>query len=85
MKRVKKTIKVQELKDRINAQIKSAKTESARVELANLLSTILLETGNYSGFNFVEWLDGGHSQWVIDGKPEDNMKYLGDQTLRIYY
>ena len=61
------------------------RTPEFRMGIATALEKILHETGNYHGFNFLEWLHGGCDKWIADGKPNDNTKYLGDQTKRIYY
>jgi len=85
MKRVRKTVRVEDLKDRINNEIRHGVTVEARLTLATVLATILHETGNYKGFNYVEWIEGGHSQWLLDGRPEDKSPYIGDESLVVYY
>lgn len=85
MKRAKKTIKVEDLKNRINNGIRRGLTKEIRLTLAIVLADILHETGNYKGFNYIEWVEGGHAQWVNDGKPEDNSPYIGDKSLIEYY
>lgn len=81
-----KTIEVSELKSVINERIaKFAPTPEARKELESILSYILHRTGNYGGFNYVAWLDGGCERWEKDGRPLDNTPYLGDQTKVRFY
>lgn len=87
MGRPRKTIKVQDLKERINRMIASATTtEDARNILALLATSVLMDTHNYRGFNYIAWVDeGGYERWVEDGKPDDNRPYLGDQTRVFFY
>ena len=45
-----------------------------------LAMSILHETGNYRGFQYNAWSNGGYRQWIADDKPEDNTPYLGDKS-----
>ena len=87
----KKTMQVESIKEYCN-ELLAGKVEDnkwlnpqARIGIATVLEHILHETGNYHGFNYVEWLDGGCEKWRADGCPEDNTSYLGDQTKVYYY
>lgn len=53
--------------------------------VATSLEHVLLATGNYEGFNYLDWLNGGYEKWVADGKPVDTRPYLGDESRRVYY
>lgn len=71
------------LSDNRNIDVVNSET---RKGVAQLLERILMETGNYRGFNFVQWTkEGGFENWQKDGEPRDNTAYLGDQSRRIYY
>ncbi len=84
-RKTRKTITVESVKDRINAQILQSQSPHERTILARLLSSILMDVGQYHGFNYVAWLDGGYHKWVADGEPKDNTPYLGDQTIVRFY
>lgn len=59
--------------------------EAVRLAMASTLSDILMETGNYHGFNYDAWTNGGWQQWRQDGEPYPNTAYLGDQTKVTFY
>lgn len=69
----------------VNKLIANCPLPEARQNLINSFSTLLIACDSYKGFNYGEWLDGGHSQWMKDGQPLDNSKYLGDKTLIRFY
>ena len=51
-------------------------------ELRGVIFTdLLMKTNDYRGFAYIEWLEKGHDKWVKDGKPDNTIPYLGDQTL----
>lgn len=84
----KKTVKVKEIKDDLNVWLanKDWYTPEQRKAIAQVLEHILHMTGNYRGFNYVQWAnEGGFEQWLKDGEPKDNSPYLGDETRRVYY
>lgn len=88
MARKRKTIEVDHVREKINRFLKNPDTTSqARHAFAVFLESILMETGNYHGFNYVEWMEGGYDRWVADGRPEfpEKEKYLGDQSRRHYF
>ena len=86
MARNRKTITVEDLKVRVNNMIeRSNSTPEARRALGVLLETVLMDTGNYNGFNYLAWLNGGCEQWRKDGEPSDTTPYLGDQSRVEYY
>lgn len=87
MSRPRKTIMVSSIKSKVNSQLCCKDlTPEARMQLALLLESILCDTDNYEGFNYVGWaLEGGCEKWHADGKPSDNKPYLGDETRRVYY
>lgn len=84
----KKTIPVVRIKEMVNKRLAYPTrndTPEVRIALASLLETILHETDNYHGYNYLDWLNGGSDAWRKDGEPRDNTKYLGDQSKRVYY
>lgn len=86
MTRTRKTIHVQELKEHVNMMLEKSKcSDDVRHGIARVMQHVLFETNNYRGFNYVEWLDGGFKAWKADGEPEDNTKYLGNQSRIRYY
>ena len=83
----KKTLPVSVIRERANALLANDNHFSSdfRSGVAALLEGILTETGQYRGFNFLPWLNGGYAQWEAAGKPEDRDPYIGDQTRRVYF
>ena len=53
--------------------------------VCTLIENMLMDAGMYAGFNYVYWMNGGYDEWVRDGKPEDNSRYLGYEYDRHYY
>lgn len=85
-----KTVEVDWLKKMINADLENEKlTEDTKKHLCTLLENILVKTGNYRGFNYLKWINGGFTKWEMDGRPtptdKNYQKYLGDEYSRIYY
>jgi hypothetical protein len=82
-----KTIDVDQIKKMVNDRIRISPPEAKweRIALHSLLTTILHDTGNYRGFNYIDWRDGGYDKWVQDGEPDDKARYLGDQTKTFFY
>ena len=81
-----KTIAVQQVKERINHMLAHGiSTPESRQTLGAFLSILLMDTGNYQGFNYLAWVNGGAAQWRTDGEPKDTTPYLGDQTRVEYY
>lgn len=89
MAKGKKTIKVARVLEMANkilaAEDSPYVTDGMRKGIASLLEQILHDTDNYSGFNYLEWLNGGCKRWQEAGRPEDNRAYLGNETKRVYY
>jgi hypothetical protein len=85
-----KTIAVENLVEWANGQLARKDSEfvnaSFRKGIAALVEHFLMETGNYRGFNYVEWAkEGGYERWAADGKQDDTTPYLGDQTRIMFY
>lgn len=81
-----KTIDVEQVRKWGNLQL--ARTDVApeyRRGVADIVHEVLMDTGNYHGFNYLDWLEGGCDRWHADGKPADNKAYLGDQTRIVYH
>ncbi len=54
--------------------------------VAALVEHVLHQTGNYAGFQYADWHNGGCRRWQEDGRPEGNKDaYLGNETRRIYF
>ena len=88
---------IQTLKEAANKLILACPLQEKRLALAHYFSLILMEANMekgpmgesnnkrfYKGFSYVAWRDGGYDQWVKDGKPDDNTKYLGDKSM-VYF
>jgi hypothetical protein len=72
-----KTIEVSTLKAKINHMLTlDTLTQEYKSALCMLLENVLHDTGNYNGFNYLNWLNG---------EPKDNSKYLGLEYNRVYY
>lgn len=56
-----------------------------KAALCTLIENMLMDARMYAGFNYVYWMNGGYDEWVRDGKPEDNSRYLGYEYDRHYY
>lgn len=83
-----KTIEVSKIKTWVNHHLASnlsVSTKESRLAYASLLESVLHETGNYKGFNYLEWMNGGADRWHADGCPKDKTPYLGDETRRVYF
>ncbi len=77
-----KTINVDFVLDEANRQL-ARKDEVATADFKSgiciIIERILLDTGNYKGFNYNLWSkDGGSEQWFKDGEPDfpEKNKYL---------
>lgn len=86
-----KNVSVATIRDRVNLMIAAPKsTEDGRKALGVLLSCLLLETGNYHGFNYLAWTkEGGWEKWCEESRRTNNMElpttpYLGDES-RVEY
>lgn len=76
-----KTIPMDRFKNRLNLHIATCKTPEGRQALQSFGTDILIALDAYNGFNYLGWMNGGCAQWMADGEPIDNTKYLGDQTM----
>lgn len=85
--RKRKTVGIAGIKAEVNRLIAlPITTRETRKTLGVFLANLLMETGNYHGFNYIEWAqEGGFERWQKDGEPKDNTTYLGDQTRVFYY
>jgi hypothetical protein len=84
---MRKNFSVEAFKIRINSRLADDRlSQETKRELSYTIDTLLMETGNYHGFNYIKWAkNGGFEQWLADGKPVDNKKYLGNEYDRFYY
>jgi len=86
MARKRKTVDVQAIRAKINARLADEATGTVpRMALATLLESVLMDTGNYRGFNYLGWLNGGYAAWEAAGEPEDKVPFIGDETRRVYF
>lgn len=88
MTKARKTIDIATILDEANKYLSSDNpniTPDMRKGCASLLESILHDTGNYQGFNYIAWINGGCDRWRADGQPLDNSDYLGDETRRVYF
>lgn len=83
-----KTIDVARLIDMSNTYLASGNpmiSDEMRLAVCSFISSILHETGNYKGFNYIGWSTGGCDKWRKDGCPDDTTPYLGNETKRYYH
>lgn len=87
-----KTIRVEEIIDKINYLLQSEGehvTDSYREGLCDIAEIILHRTDNYRGFNYIEWIkNDGCRRWEEAGKPEPADEYMYGKYGkfgRIYY
>ena len=86
-----KTITVELVKEIINNQLAIGYwNQEQKKALASVLETILMDTGNYNGFNSADWLDHGFREWYnkkqeTGDKHLSTIPYLGEQYNRRYY
>ena len=88
MARSKKTLDVAALLAESNRLLALPDSEYVNAEwrkgVATVLDHVLHATGNYNGYNFLGWLNGGYDRWVAEGRHESTTPYLGDETRRVY-
>jgi len=85
-KRTRKTVEVKKIKDRINKYLeRNTLNQDEKKALCMFLEELLHSTGNYNGYNFLSWMNGGCDQWIKDGRPIDNRKYAEPEYDRFYY
>lgn len=89
---MKKTIVLQNLKDKINAQLANpALSDETKMELCSILESSMREARAYNGFNYLYWMTIGFNLWIKAGKPDDttNDEFTygptGQRYARKYY
>lgn len=86
MARQRKTLRVEDLRTQINRRLKDPSlTPEARLALASMLETVLMDAGQYRGFNYLRWMNVGAAEWQQAGCPADKAPFIGDETLRHYF
>lgn len=60
-------------------------TQKEKAVVCCMIEALLMDAKCYKGFNYIYWMDKGYDEWVADGKPENNKKYLGEEYNRHYY
>jgi hypothetical protein len=85
-----KTFDVTAMREAVNRQLARPEvSEEYRKGMCSILEHVLHETGNYNGYNYVDWLAGGCDRWRADeaeaGRDLDTRPYLGPEYRRVYY
>jgi len=80
------TVRVDFLKTFVNEQLAIEDThEEYRKALCLLLEKVLMDSGQYDGFQSYDWRHGGYDNWKKDGRPDDKTPYSGPRYKRAYY
>ncbi len=75
MAKGKKTVKVAEIRSRVNNLLaRENLSQETKSVLCSILESILMDTNNYHGFNHIYWCNKGCKEWEDAGKPEDETK-----------
>jgi len=83
---MRKTVDIQWLVETVNQKLAlTTISQAAKAQLCCFVEEILMETGNYHGFNYLQWMHNGFEQWQADGEPEDRDPYIGQEFDRFYY
>ena len=89
---MKKTIRLDKMKVRINQQLaEPAISDETKETLCRLLESVLHEADAYQGYNDIYWMTTGHGLWIKAGQPEDTTKDqfiygpTGQKYARRYY
>lgn len=81
-----KTIHVVDMLRRGNAMMERDIPVEAKRAIRSLVESILHDTGNYHGFNYIKWHGPeGWKKWHEDGEPEDKTPYLGPEDDIFFY
>lgn len=67
---MRKTIEVKKLRDMANGMLASEISQPEKRSICSLIENVLMDTGNYKGYNHNYWMEKGYRQWVDDGKPD---------------
>ena len=77
MSKAKKTINVQELKEKVNGFLKdSTCNEDVRRGMICILETVLTDSGNYNGYNYLN-----QTQVPAGYKPGININTVGEDPM----
>jgi len=81
-----KSFNVQEFKDWANSALARPELgQEAKSALCTAVEKVLMDTGNYHGFNSNTWLSGGCAAWEQAGKLDDRTPFLGLEYDRHYF
>lgn len=80
-----KTFDVATFHAQMNNRIARELNEDRRQAFCYVLESVLHETGQYRGYQYLDWENGGCGRWHADGEPRDTRPYLGPEYLRRYY
>ena len=78
-------IDIETFKEKINNHLRRERSPEARKALASLCEEVLSETGNYQGFNYVDFVREGVKKWKEAGKPKDKSRFIGDETNIFFF
>jgi hypothetical protein len=81
----KKTVNVKEMYELMQNVLDHAKSDDARISVSLLIESLLMKSGHYGGFGYVDWFNGGSKAWDESGRPTDNTPFLGNQTKKFYH
>jgi hypothetical protein len=81
------SIKVDELRKYVNGILSmDGYSQDGKAALCVMLENVLHETGNYHGYGYIGWMEGGYQRWLAAGKPEEEKgEYRGKEYDRVYY
>ena len=96
---MRKTIQVEALKDKVNKMIRDLPDSDVegRITLQTLVENVLMETGNYSGFSYLDQRDmvdsrGGTSVGInhligsdVDSQTAYKLKFANTDHTRVKY
>ena len=90
MKTKRKTFNVAEFRQYVNEKLGlDTLSQDEKKTLCFMLEGILHKTGNYEGFNYIAWLNGGYEKWCSvceeQGQKVATTPFLGLEYNRRYH
>jgi hypothetical protein len=85
MAKEKKTVSVDWLRKRANEILAGGCSQEGKAAISVFIEEILMEAGQYKGFNYTYWMNQGCQEWNDAGRPEDKTQYLGLEYNRQYF
>jgi hypothetical protein len=74
-----------EVIQKANQLIVETTTAEGRKNIFDVISRLLIACDSYRGFNYLYWMEKGFTEWREAGSPENNIRFLGDQTMIKFY